>query len=96
MGHLVGAVMVVTLVGSTVQVVRGHGPRGLDLVSLALCGGPVLLAALRVVPNAVRLGMRADTVSEQSALARSICREHLLCLAGMLGFLVLQLSAAAR
>jgi hypothetical protein len=57
---------------------------------------PVLLALLRVYPNAVRLGARSDTAVRQSVLARSICRDHLLCLAGILGFVALQLSAAAR
>jgi hypothetical protein len=62
---------------------------------LLLCGGPILLAALRVVPNAVRLATRSDAVREQSALARSICRDHLVCLAGIAGFVALQLWAAA-
>jgi hypothetical protein len=93
MGHLVGAVMAVALLGCGVQVVQG--PRGHGVASLALCGGPVLLAALRVVPNATRLATRADTALVQSALARAICREHLACLAGILAFVALQLAAAA-
>jgi hypothetical protein len=35
-------------------------------------------------------------VLQQSALARSICRDHLLCLAGVLAFVGLQLALALR
>jgi hypothetical protein len=96
LGHLVGLVMIVALAVLGVQITVGHGPRWLAGVSLLLAGGPVLLALLRVVPNAVRLGSRADPPAQQSALARSICRDHLLCLAGILAFVGLQLFAAAR
>jgi hypothetical protein len=95
MGHLVGAVMVTALIILVTQIVAGHGPRWLALASLLLCGGPVLLALLRVVPNAIRLGTRADTALRQSALARSICSDHLLCFAGILGFIVLRVLAVA-
>jgi hypothetical protein len=46
---------------------------------------------LRTVPNAVQLGRRADTTAEQTRLARSIYRDHLVCLAGMSTFLALRL-----
>lgn len=91
MGHLVAVVMAITLITLAVQMVGGQGPRWRDLASLLLCGGPILLAIGRVVPNAVRLGSRRDPAPRQSALARSICRDHLLCFAGMLGFVALQL-----
>jgi hypothetical protein len=52
-----------------------------------------LLAMLRTVPNAVRLGRRADTAAEQTRLARSVYRDHLVCLASMSTFLALQLFA---
>lgn len=53
------------------------------------------LASRRVVPSAVRLAMRADTAEQQSILARSICRDPLVCLAGILAFGALQLTTAA-
>ena len=59
--------------------------------SLALAGGAVLLAGLRTVPQAVRLGARTDTVERQSRLARSICFEHLGVLAALATLLVVQL-----
>lgn len=96
LGHLIGMVMILALTTLVVQIAAGYGPRWLAGVSLGCAGGPVLLALLRVVPNAVRLGSRADSALEQSALARAICRDHLLCLAGIAGFVGVQLVAAAR
>jgi len=96
MGHLIAVIMVIAITTLTVQIVLNHGQRWLALTSLLVAGGPIVLAAVRVVPNAVRLGARADTVLQQSALARSICRDHILCLIGLLLFVGLQLVAAAR
>jgi hypothetical protein len=56
-----------------------------------LAGVPILLALVRTVPNAVRLGARAGSPAELSHLARSICRDHLLCLTLMSAFLVVAL-----
>jgi hypothetical protein len=50
---------------------------------------------VRTVPNAVRLGTRADGLAEQSHLARAICRDHLFCLGSISAFLVLWLAAVA-
>jgi hypothetical protein len=69
--------------------VRGHAPAWLLVISAVLAGVPILLALIRTVPNAVRLGNRVDGAAEQSRLARSICRDHLLCVGSMLAFLVL-------
>ena len=96
MGRAIATVMVVLLVALAAELAFGTGRRLLALASLPLALGPIGLAGARVVPNAVRLGARADSPAAQSALARSICREHLLCLAGMLGFVALQLVAAGR
>ena len=96
MGHAVGTVMAILLVTVIIQIARGGGSRGVAIASLLLAGGPIALAALRVVPNAVRLGSRADPAARQSALARSICRDHLLCLAGVVAFLAVQLALGAR
>jgi hypothetical protein len=94
MGHAVGAVMGTLLVTLVVQIVAGRAPRGMGLASLALAGGPILLALARVLPNAIRLGARSDPPARQGALARAICRDHLLCFAGILAFVLLQLGAA--
>jgi hypothetical protein len=94
MTYLVGTVMAIALTALVVQMTRGPGWVG--LVSLPLLGGPILLAMVRVYPNAVRLGTRADTPLQQAALARSICRDHFLCLGGVLVFLALQLAAGSH
>jgi len=94
MGHLVAAVMGTAVLTLAAQLALGHGSRWLAAFSLLLCGGPVLLACARVYPNAVRLGERVDAPEGQSALARSICRDHLVCLVGIAAFLALRLVAA--
>jgi len=96
MGHLVGAVMLIGMLTLLFETVRSGGRRGVALISSFLFGGPAVLALLRVYPNAVRLGSRADSVAKQSALARAIHRDHLLCLGAMLSFVVVQLLAALR
>jgi hypothetical protein len=55
----------------------------------------VLLALTHTVPNAVRLGNRTGNSTDQSALARSIWRDHLMCAGCMLAFLVLWVAHAA-
>lgn len=95
MGRLIGGVMLTGVVTLVVQIALGHEPRWLAPVSLLLCGGPILLALVRVYPNAVRLAARSDAAPRQSALARCICRDHLVCLAGIAGFIALQLWTAA-
>jgi len=96
MGHAVGLAMVLALLALLAQITRAPEQRAIGLLSLALCGGPVLLAALRVVPNAVRLGSRVDPAAEQTRLARAICRDHMLCLCGIMLFVAVQLFAALR
>jgi hypothetical protein len=92
MNRLVALAMVATLAALVVQIARGGG--WVAWVSLALLLVGVGLAAGRVVPNAVRLGTRRDEVAVQSALARSILRDHVVCFAAIAGVIVLQLAAA--
>jgi ER membrane protein SH3 len=96
MTHLVAVVMLIAIVTLLLQAFGGDGPRWPAFASLVLAGGPIGLAAVRVVPNAIRLGTRTDGVEKQSELARSICRDHLLCLASVVAFLAVQLYAASR
>ena len=92
MSRLIAAAMAIAVIGSLVQLFRGDGSVTTRLLALALCATPAALAAVRVLPNAVRLGQRADDVAIQSALARSICRDHLICLALIGAFTLLQLT----
>jgi hypothetical protein len=61
-------------------------------VSLVLTAGAIGLAAVHTVPSAIRLGTRSDTIEGQSGLARSILRDHVLCLAGVSAVLFVQLA----
>ncbi len=89
MGRLIAVVMAV-LVGALVfQAARGHDPWWLLVLSAGFAGFPMMLALTHTVPDAVRLGRRADSPPEQTRLARSICRDHLLCAGCMLAFTVL-------
>ncbi len=46
---------------------------------------------MRTVPQAVRLGARTDSPAQQSRLPRAALLDHMLCLAGIVAFLVLWL-----
>lgn len=95
MSLLIAAVMVVLLAALTFHTFDGTGPGWLSGVYAILAGGPVLLALLRTVPHAVALGLRTGSPAEQSHLARSICRDHVLCLTCMSAFLALWILTAA-
>ena len=94
MSMLIGVVMLMLLAALAVRGTSGD-PGWLIATWAALAGGPILLALIRTVPNAVRLGQRADTVADQSRLARAIFRDHVVCFALMLAFLGLCLAAAS-
>ena len=91
MGHVIAAVMVLTVLAVGAEIARG--PTAVGLASLPFCAAPIGLALVRVVRNAVRLGARGDPPAVQSALARGICRDHLLCLASIAIFVAIQLAA---
>jgi len=93
MNRLIAAVMIATLAALVVEIADAHGRSWAPWASLALAGAPILLAASHTVPGAVRLGSRADPAERQSALARSILRDHLLCLGLIAALLVVQLAA---
>ncbi len=96
MGHLVAAVMATTLVAGLLDVARAPNRRALRAVALLLAAAPIALAALRVFPNAVALGLAPAAGPEQIALARSILRDHVLCFACILGFLAARFDLARR
>ena len=89
MSRLIVLVMVILLGALGFQAVRGHDPGWLLVTSAILAAVPMLLALIRTVPSAVRLGQRSDGPPEQSRLARAIYRDHLVCAGSMLAFLVL-------
>ncbi len=95
MSRLVGLVMLAAVATTVAWLGRGEAPRWAGWLSLALCVPPVVLAQTRIFPAAARLGRREGSGEERSRLARSICHSHLMCLAAMVAFTVLQLWLAA-
>jgi hypothetical protein len=92
MNRLIAAVMVVTLGALVGVIVEGDVAPWRAWLALALVMLGIGLAAARTVSNAVRLGAQSDGAAEQSVLARSILRDHLICLTAIAGALVLQLA----
>jgi hypothetical protein len=91
MSTLIVLVMGILLVALTFEAIRSTRPGWLLALSAVLAGGPILLALVRTVPNAVRLGRRTDPPDEQTRLARAILRDHVACIVGMCAFLLLWL-----
>ncbi len=94
MNRLIALVMLATLAAIVIELTGGHHPDWVPWASLALAVPPIALAGARTVPNAVRLGTRRDHVQRQSALARTICREHVFCAGCIAGLIALQLGFA--
>ena len=95
MSYLIALVMVILLAALGFRWAVDDDPGWLLVTSAVLAGIPILLALIRTVPNAVALGNRIGTTTEQTRLARSICRDHLVCLVFMSAFLVLWVIASA-
>ena len=95
MNRLIGLVMGGTLAALVVEIARGEDPASAGWVSLALLLPAVGLAGAHTFPAAVRLGARGDPVERQAELARSIYRDHLVCLGLIVALLVIQLAFAA-
>ncbi|MCW3019278.1 MAG: rane protein [Solirubrobacterales bacterium] len=91
MNRLVAAVMLGTLGSIVAEIVNGEPGHAVAYASLVLAAFAILLAGVRTVPSAVRLGGGRDNVADQSALARSILRQHLLCFVAIAAVLTLQL-----
>ncbi len=89
MSYLIAVVMAILLGSLGFRVATGSEPIWKTILAAVLAGIPILLAMLRTVPNAIRLGARESDPAEQSRLARAVCRDHLLCFGGMSAFLVL-------
>jgi hypothetical protein len=92
MNRLIATVMLATIASVVAELANGDLPTVVPWISLALAVTPVALVAARTVPHAVRLGTRRDRSSQQSALARSVFREHVLCFASIAALIGLQLS----
>lgn len=95
MNRLVPAAMIGTIASIVISLARGDHPRWVGWVSLPLVLGAVVLAGIRTVPNAVRLGTRRDPGERQRELAKAISRDHLLCASAIASVLVVQLIFAS-
>jgi hypothetical protein len=95
MSSLIALVMMILLITLAFRAIFGNDPGWFVAMSIALAGIPILLALIRTVPNAVRLGKRVDTLIEQTRLARAIFSDHVLCFGLMVAFLGLWLADAA-
>ena len=94
MNRLIAVTMLVTIGALAAELVRSDLPAGRAWPSLVLTLSAVGLAAGRTVRNAQRLGAQADDAEEQSRLAHSILRDHVMCIAAISAVLLLQLLPA--
>ena len=92
MNRLVALVMLGTLTAIVIQIAKGDDPAWVAWTSLVLAGGAIGLAAGHTFGAARRLGARADVPVLQGRLARSILRDHLVCIGAIGSVLVLQLA----
>ena len=95
MNRLVAAVMLATIVAIVIQIAGGDAPAWVAWTSLLLAVLAIALAAGHTVPSAARLGAREDPLDVQSRLARSILRDHLVCLAAITALVAIQLAFGA-
>ncbi len=92
MNRLISVVMLATTAGIVVEISSGKRPVA-AWASLALALSAILLAALRTVPSAVRLGARQASATKQSDLARAVLRQHIICFACITALVAIQLAA---
>ena len=92
MGRLIALTMLTLLVALGFELVETHGALVSTWAAFGLAVIPIGLAAMRTVPNAVRLGRRADDAAHQRALARAICFDHVFCFAAMLTFVAVRIA----
>jgi hypothetical protein len=95
MSHLVAGVMAILLITLGLRLASGRDPLWLVVASVPLTVVPIVLALSRTVPNAVRLGRRAGSPTEQTRRARAICLDHLLCVGCLVLFVGFWLGYAA-
>jgi len=94
MNRLVAVAMLATVGGLAGELGRGANHPVATVATLALTSVGIGLAGARTVRNAVQLGRGADTTERLSTLARSIYRDHLVCIAAITSALILQIAAA--
>lgn len=91
MNELVRVAMLATLAAIAAQLVFGGADPWVGWASLALTGSAAMLAVVRTVPNAARLGRRNDPLEDQVRLSRAIAHDHMVCFTAIASVLTLQL-----
>ena len=94
MGRLVAVVMAVLVVALVFQLESDEAAVWVSAVSIPAALLATGLAIVRVFGRARRLGGREDSPEVQSELARSILREHVVCLVAMIVVLGAQIAGA--
>jgi hypothetical protein len=94
MNNLVAAAMLATLIAIIVELATGEVAAWVGWGSLGLALPPMVTAALRTVPRAVRLGTASDPVDEQTRMAQRILREHVFCFTSIAALIAVQLISA--
>lgn len=94
MNRLVPLVMLTTIGAEIALLFRDELPVWRAASSLALTVAATGLAGAHTVPAAVRLGTQRDDDPTQSTLARTILRDHLLCITAIAATLLLLLLPA--
>ena len=94
MNRLISLVMLATTVALITQLAGDDAPDWAASASLACALGAIVLAGAHTVPSAVRLGRADDDIAERTRLARTVTRDHLICIAAIVSVLVLQLAFA--
>jgi hypothetical protein len=93
MGRLVALTMLVLLAALVTQAARADAAVWVSAVSLSAAVLAIGLAVGRVFGAARRLGAGLDSPEVRSRLARSILRDHLICVTAMAALLAVQLAA---
>ena len=95
MNRLVALAMLATLTAIIIEIARSDRPTWAPWASLIFAVPPIVLAGVRTVPSAVRLGTRAESSERQSVRARSIYRDHVFCALAITALLAVQLAFIA-
>jgi hypothetical protein len=83
MNRIVPVAMLAAVVGLVGVIVRDELPLWRSVAALVLVLVGVGLAGARTVRDARRLGLGSDDPATQSVLARSILRDHVVCLSAI-------------
>lgn len=94
MNRLVAFAMVTTIGSQIALLATGGLAAWRSSLALALTTTAVVLAVIRTVPNAVRLGASGDDATRRSILARGILRDHVACFVAIAAVLALVLLPA--